>query len=98
MLSSWVAKLCLIDVEFFECALTHSGIIIIFFILKDFPEWLSQELIQQMANVQYTENLTEEQLDAMAGSDTLRYQATSFGMTRNNKVHIVQLSSIQLIQ
>lgn len=39
-----------------------------------------------MANVQYTENLTEEQLDAMAGSETLRYQATSFGVTRNNKV------------
>ncbi|KAG6737047.1 hypothetical protein POTOM_059984 [Populus tomentosa] len=36
-------------------------------------------------NVQYTENLTEEQLDAMAGSETLRYQATSFGVTRNNK-------------
>ncbi|KAF3432078.1 hypothetical protein FNV43_RR26817 [Rhamnella rubrinervis] len=46
---------------------------------------LLQELIQQMANVQYTENLTEEQLDAMAGSETLRYQATSFGVTRNNK-------------
>ncbi|KAK9115903.1 hypothetical protein Sjap_014850 [Stephania japonica] len=46
---------------------------------------LLQELIQQMANVQYTENMTEEQLDAMAGSETLRYQATSFGMTRNNK-------------
>ncbi|PPS08311.1 hypothetical protein GOBAR_AA12331 [Gossypium barbadense] len=40
---------------------------------------LLQELIQQMANVQFTENLTEEQLDAMAGSETLRYQATSFG-------------------
>lgn len=39
-----------------------------------------------MANVQYTENMTEDQLDAMAGSDTLRYQATSFGITRNNKV------------
>lgn len=39
-----------------------------------------------MANVQYTENMTEEQLDAMAGSETLRYQATAFGMTRNNKV------------
>lgn len=39
-----------------------------------------------MANVQYTENMTEEQLDAMAGSETLRYQATLFGMTRNNKV------------
>ena len=47
---------------------------------------LAQELIQQMANVQYTENMTEEQLDAMAGSETLRYQATSFGATRNNKV------------
>lgn len=42
-----------------------------------------------MANVQYTENLTEEQLDAMAGSETLRYQATSFGVTRNNKVYFV---------
>lgn len=39
-----------------------------------------------MANVQYTENLTEDQLDAMAGSETLRYQATSFGIARNNKV------------
>lgn len=46
---------------------------------------LLQELIQQMANVQYTENLTEEQLDSMAGGETLRYQATSFGVTRNNK-------------
>ncbi|CAN8291333.1 unnamed protein product [Cochlearia groenlandica] len=49
---------------------------------------LLQELIQQMANVQYTENLTEDQLDAMAGSETLRYHATSFGMTRNNKALI----------
>ncbi|KAK3040726.1 hypothetical protein RJ639_028016 [Escallonia herrerae] len=40
---------------------------------------LLQELIQQMANVQYTENMTEDQLDAMAGSETLRYQATSLG-------------------
>ncbi|CAL9126100.1 unnamed protein product [Musa textilis] len=47
---------------------------------------LLQELIQQMANMQYTENMTEEQLDAMSGSETLRYQATLFGMTRNNKV------------
>ncbi|CAL1381313.1 unnamed protein product [Linum trigynum] len=49
---------------------------------------LLQELIQQMANVQYTENLTEEQLDAMAGSETLRFQATSFGVARNNKALI----------
>ncbi|KAG7016699.1 THO complex subunit 2 [Cucurbita argyrosperma subsp. argyrosperma] len=49
---------------------------------------LLQELVQQMANVQYTENLTEEQLDAMAGSETLRFQATSFGVTRNNKALI----------
>ncbi|XP_042385261.1 THO complex subunit 2-like isoform X1 [Zingiber officinale] len=47
---------------------------------------LLQELIQQMANMQYTENMTEEQLDAMSGSETLRYQATLFGMTKNNKV------------
>ncbi|PKA49885.1 hypothetical protein AXF42_Ash004427 [Apostasia shenzhenica] len=46
---------------------------------------LLQELIQQMANVQYTENMTEEQLEAMAGSETLRFQATLFGMTRNSK-------------
>ncbi|KAI0514027.1 hypothetical protein KFK09_010060 [Dendrobium nobile] len=46
---------------------------------------LLQELIQQMANVQYTENMTEEQLDAMAGSETLRFQSTLFGMARNNK-------------
>eukprot|EP00249_Psilotum_nudum_P020964 c27916_g1_i1 orf=2-757(-) len=44
-----------------------------------------QELIQQMANVEYTENMTEEQLEAMSGGETLRYQATSFGITRNNK-------------
>ncbi|KAF9623440.1 hypothetical protein IFM89_003024 [Coptis chinensis] len=49
---------------------------------------LLQELIQQMANVQYTENMTEDQLDAMAGSETLRYQATSYGMARNNKALI----------
>lgn len=41
-----------------------------------------------MANVQYTENMTEEQLDSMAGGDTLRYLATSYGISRNNKVHI----------
>ncbi|ONK75341.1 uncharacterized protein A4U43_C03F15830 [Asparagus officinalis] len=46
---------------------------------------LLQELIQQMANVQYTENMTEDQLDAMAGSETLRCQASLFGMTKNNK-------------
>ncbi|CAD6214833.1 unnamed protein product [Miscanthus lutarioriparius] len=44
------------------------------------------ELIQQMANVQYTENMTEEQVDAMAGSETLRQQASLFGATRNYKV------------
>lgn len=65
--------------------------VIWFFWLKSYLLWIVvdnvQELIQQMANVHYTENMTEEQLDAMAGSDTLRYQATSFGITRNNKVH-----------
>uniref|UniRef100_A0A0D9V9I6 THO complex subunit 2 n=1 Tax=Leersia perrieri TaxID=77586 RepID=A0A0D9V9I6_9ORYZ len=45
-----------------------------------------EELIQQMANVQYTENMTEEQVDAMAGSETLRLQASLFGSTRNSKV------------
>ncbi|KAH7656619.1 THO complex subunitTHOC2 N-terminal protein [Dioscorea alata] len=46
---------------------------------------LLQELIQQMANIHFTENVTEDQLDAMAGSETLRYQATLFGIVRNNK-------------
>lgn len=45
-----------------------------------------EELIQQMANVQYTENMTDEQVDAMAGSETLRQQASLFGATRNYKV------------
>eukprot|EP00250_Pteridium_aquilinum_P010635 c19529_g1_i1 orf=214-5961(+) len=44
-----------------------------------------QELIQQMANVEYTENVTEEQLEAMAGGETLRFHATAFGATKNNK-------------
>lgn len=56
---------------------------------------LLQELIQQMANVQYTENMTEEQLDAMAGGETLRYQATSFGITRNNKALIKSTSRLR---
>ncbi|KAE9597521.1 putative THO complex, subunitTHOC2, THO complex subunit 2 domain-containing protein [Lupinus albus] len=56
---------------------------------------LLQELIQQMANVQYTENLTEEQLESMAGSETLRYQATSFGVTRNNKALIKSTSRLR---
>lgn len=49
---------------------------------------LLQELMQQMANVQYTENMTEEQLESMAGGETLRYLATSFGASRNNKALI----------
>ncbi|XP_078433738.1 THO2 [Wolffia australiana] len=44
-----------------------------------------QELVQQMANVLYTENMTEDQLDALAGGDTLRSQSTIFGMTKANK-------------
>ncbi|KAJ6433781.1 hypothetical protein OIU84_017476 [Salix udensis] len=58
---------------------------------------LLQELVQQMANVQYTENLTEEQLDAMAGSETLRYQATSFGVTRNNKFTFPNVAELEHI-
>uniref|UniRef100_M8C3P4 THO complex subunit 2 n=1 Tax=Aegilops tauschii TaxID=37682 RepID=M8C3P4_AEGTA len=45
-----------------------------------------KELIQQMANVQYTENMTDEQVDGMAGSETLRLQSSLFGSTRNYKV------------
>ncbi|KAJ3678301.1 hypothetical protein LUZ60_002104 [Juncus effusus] len=48
---------------------------------------LLEELIEQMANVHYTENMTEDQLDALAGSETLRNQSNfAFGTTRNNKV------------
>lgn len=39
-----------------------------------------------MASVEYTENVTEDQLEAMAGGETMRFQATAFGVTRNNKV------------
>ena len=42
--------------------------------------------MQQMANVQYTENMTEDQLDAMAGGETLRSQSSIFGMMKMNKV------------
>jgi THO complex subunit 2 len=52
-----------------------------------------QELIQQMANVQYTENMTDEQVDAMAGSETLRLQSSLFGSTRNYKVCMRNQSS-----
>lgn len=42
--------------------------------------------MQQMAGVEYTENVTEDQLEAMAGGEAIRYQATAFGLTKNNKV------------
>ncbi|KAK7311280.1 hypothetical protein RJT34_09308 [Clitoria ternatea] len=60
---------------------------------KKYPSMELRGLFQYLVNqlkkgqgielvlLQYTENLTEEQLDAMAGSGTLRYQATSFGVT-----------------
>ncbi|MQL84853.1 hypothetical protein Taro_017363 [Colocasia esculenta] len=50
-----------------------------------------QELMQHMANVQYTENMTEDQLDAMAGAETLRSQFTVFGMSKANKVQVTSL-------
>jgi len=45
-----------------------------------------QELMQQMASVEYTENVTDDQLEALAGGEGLRYQASAFGVTKNNKV------------
>lgn len=42
--------------------------------------------MQQMASVEYTENVTDDQLEAMAGGEAIRYQAAAFGVTRNNKV------------
>lgn len=56
---------------------------------------LLSELIQQMANVQYIENMTEEQLDEMFGAETFQYQATSFGITRNNKALIKSTSKLR---
>ncbi|KAH9314243.1 hypothetical protein KI387_022870 [Taxus chinensis] len=56
---------------------------------------LLQELIYQMANVQYIENMNEEQLDAMAGGEALRYQATSFGLVRNNKAFVKSTSRLR---
>lgn len=46
---------------------------------------LLQELMQQMASVEYTENVTDDQLEALAGGEALRYQASAFGVTKNNK-------------
>jgi THO complex subunit 2 len=42
--------------------------------------------MQQTANVEYTENVTDDQLEAMAGGEAIQYQAAAFGATRNNKV------------
>eukprot|EP00897_Mesotaenium_endlicherianum_P006325 jgi/Mesen1/5720/ME000289S04824 len=47
---------------------------------------LLQELVQQMASVEHVENLTEDQLDAMAGGEVLRQLAATFVQVRNNKV------------
>ena len=45
-----------------------------------------QELMQQMAGVETQDNLTEEQLEAMAGGEVLRLQAASMGqMNKSNK-------------
>jgi hypothetical protein len=55
---------------------------LIYFILLYFL----QELMQQMASVEYTENVTDDQLEALAGGEALRYQASAFGVTKNNKV------------
>lgn len=43
--------------------------------------------MQQMASVEYTENVTDDQLEALAGGEALRYQASAFGVTKNNKVN-----------
>lgn len=40
-----------------------------------------------MASVEYTENVTDDQLEALAGGEALRYQASAFGVTKNNKVY-----------
>eukprot|EP00850_Spirogloea_muscicola_P022111 SM000277S10346 [mRNA] locus=s277:6832:17596:- [translate_table: standard] len=46
---------------------------------------LLQDLVQQLAGIEHIENLTDEQLEAMAGSELLRHLATSFGQVRNDK-------------
>ncbi|GJP77194.1 hypothetical protein CLOP_g7622 [Closterium sp. NIES-67] len=46
---------------------------------------LLQELMEQMAGIETSENLTEEQLEALAGGDTLRQLTASFGQAKNNK-------------
>lgn len=56
-------------------------------ILKQAALDILQELMQQMASVEYTENVTDDQLEALAGGEALRYQASAFGVTKNNKVY-----------
>ncbi|CAI7847204.1 unnamed protein product, partial [Closterium sp. NIES-54] len=46
---------------------------------------LLQELMEQMAGIESNENLTEEQLEALAGGETLRQLTASFGQAKNNK-------------
>uniref|UniRef100_A0A453R1D4 Uncharacterized protein n=2 Tax=Aegilops tauschii subsp. strangulata TaxID=200361 RepID=A0A453R1D4_AEGTS len=50
------------------------------------------ETLQQMANVQYTENMTDEQ-DAMSGSETLRLQ----GVKKLDWDHGVYQTRMQLM-
>jgi hypothetical protein len=74
------------------------SLVITFFLIYNLTIVNLQELIEQMANVHYTENITEEQLDALAGSETLRFQSTLYGSIRNNKVWSLQFISSEKYQ
>ena len=45
-----------------------------------------QELMQQKTSVEYTKNVTDDQMEAMAGGEAIQYQVGAFGVTRNIKV------------
>lgn len=51
--------------------------------------------MQQMASVEYTENVTDDQLEALAGGEALRYQASAFGVTKNNKALMKSTSRLR---
>uniref|UniRef100_A0A158R5S7 THO complex subunit 2 n=1 Tax=Syphacia muris TaxID=451379 RepID=A0A158R5S7_9BILA len=52
---------------------------------KSFDLLVLREIIQNMSGIESTTNLTADQLEALAGGDTLRQEAGSFSLIRANR-------------
>ncbi|VDN03794.1 unnamed protein product [Thelazia callipaeda] len=52
---------------------------------KSFDLLVLREIIQNMSGIESTTGLTTDQLEALAGGDTLRQEAGSFSTTRSNR-------------